>query len=202
MIRPITPHHMKYPDEHHDTYSRTVFGFWLYLMSDCIMFAVFFTVYAVLFSGTAGGPAAKDIINLPTAFIETLILLTSSFTIVMGMLQVLYNNKKKLVAWFVVTFLLGSLFLAMQINDMGILINKGYIWKNSAFLSAYFVLLGVHSVHICFGLFFMVFFIIQLLKRGLTQVVLTRLTCLRLFWLFLDLIWIIMFSYVFLLGDH
>src|SRR3989338_3370182 len=114
MIRPITPHHLKYPDEHHDTYSRTVFGFWLYLMTDCILFAVLFAAYAVLIHGTAGGPSARDIIPLPFVLTETLLLLTSSFTIALGMLQVVSNSKGKLIAWFVVTFLLGLAFFSIQ----------------------------------------------------------------------------------------
>jgi cytochrome o ubiquinol oxidase subunit 3 len=191
---------MKYPDEHHDTYSRTVFGFWLYLMTDCILFAVLFAVYAVLIHGTAGGPTARDIIHLPFVLAETLILLTSSFTIALGMLQVRYNDKKKLIAWFAATFLLGLAFIAMEWTEFSRLISEGNTGQKSAFLSAYITLLATHGIHILFGLLFMIVFIAQILRRGLTPVVLTRLTCLRLFWLFLDLVWIVMFTYVYLLG--
>lgn len=200
MVKPITIRHIKYPDKHHDAYSRTVFGFWLYLMTDCILFGALFAVYAVLIHGTAGGPAPRDIIHLPFVLAETLILLTSSFTIALGMLQVLYNSRKKLIAWFAATFILGIAFLAMEIDEISRLISDGDTWQRSAFLSAYFTLLGVHGVHIFFGLLLMIVFIAQVMRRGLTEVVLTRLTCLRLFWLFLYLIWIVMYTYVYLLG--
>jgi cytochrome o ubiquinol oxidase subunit 3 len=200
MIRPITPHHLRYPDVNHDTYSRTVFGFWLYLLTDCVLFAVLFAAYAVLLSGTAGGVTAQQIIHLPIVLWQTLALLASSFTIALGMLQAIYNNLKKLIGWFALTFLLGILFLFLQWSDLSSLINEGNTWNKSAFLSAYFTLEITHALHIIFGLLFMIVFLAQALRRGLTDVVLTRLTCLRLFWLFLDLIWIVMFSYVYLLG--
>ncbi len=202
MVRPITTHHMKYPDEKHDTYSRTIFGFWLYLMTDCVLFATLFAAYAVLIGGTARGPTAHDIIDLPFVLGETLILLLSSFTIAIGMLQSLYNDKKKLIIWFAVTFLLGLAFLVMQGIEMSRLISAGYTWQKSAFLSAYFTLLGTHGLHVLVGLLLMLLFIGQAIRRGLTLVVLTRLTCLRLFWLFLDLLWIVMYTYVYLLGGR
>lgn len=198
MVRPIL--HPKYPDAHHDTYSRTVFGFWLYLMTDCVFFACIFAVYAVLNQGTIGGIGPKEVIDLPFVLVETVILLTSSFTIALGMLQVVYDNKKKLLGWFGATFLLGALFLTLQGVEMTRLLNAGNSWEKSGFLSAYFALLGSHGIHIFLGLVFMVVFMLQAMRRGLTPVVLTRLSCLRLFWLFLDLIWIVMFSYVYLIG--
>jgi cytochrome o ubiquinol oxidase subunit 3 len=196
----MTSHHLRYPDSHHDSYSRTVFGFWLYLMTDCILFSVVFAVYAVLLHGTPGGPGPKELIHLPFVLAETLILLASSFAIALGMLPAVRGEVKKIVPWFVLTFLLGAAFLGMEWKEMSDLLAAGYTWKKSAFLSSYFALLATHGVHIFFGLLFMIVFVAQALKRGLTQTVLTRLTCLRLFWLFLDLVWIVMFTYVYLMG--
>lgn len=185
---------------HQGAYSRTVFGFWLYLLTDCILFAILFAVFAVLRSATAGGPDLRNLIDLRMVLLETLLLLASSFTIAMGTLHVIEENLRKLIAWLFLTFLLGAFFLALQIHDMAGLVAQGASWSRSAMLSAYSTLIGVHGVHIFFGLFFMVFFTLQLLRRGFTEAVLIRLTCLRLFWLFLDLIWIVMFTYVYLLG--
>ncbi len=184
----------------HDSYSRTVFGFWIYLMTDCVFFGVLFAVYAVLLSGTAEGPGPKEIIHLPFVLIETLILLVSSFTMAVGTLHAVRKEKNKLIGWLIVTFLLGLVFLLMGGSEMSDLIAAGTSWQRSAFLSAYFALLATHAIHIFFGLLFMIVFAAQVLHRGFTATLLTRLTCLRLFWLFLDLVWIVMFTYVYLLG--
>ena len=172
-----------FPDTHHDASSNTIFGFWLYLMTDCILFATFFAVYAVLHGRIA--------LNLPLALAQTLILLTSSFTCA---------ARNKMVFWFSITFLLGFAFLFLQWTEFSRLIAEGNTWQKSGALSAFFTLAGVHGLHIIAGLLMMIVFICQLLKRGLTTTVLRRLTCLRMYWQFVYLIWIFTFAIVYLMG--
>ena len=182
---------------HCDPHARTLFGFWLYLMTDCILFAVLFATYFVLITGTAQGPSLKDLIHLPFIFIATWLLLTSSFTMAIAML---HSNIQRLIRWMIPTFLLGLAFLIMQGMEISRLIAMGSTWQKSAFLSAYHTLLATHAVHVLFGLLFMIIFLVQALWRGLTPVIWTRLSCLRLFWLFLDLVWIVTFTAIYLVG--
>ncbi|MES2272850.1 MAG: cytochrome o ubiquinol oxidase subunit III [Chlamydiota bacterium] len=189
-----------YPDTHHDVSSNTIFGFWVYLMTDCIMFATFFAAYAVLQTGTYGGPSAREIFSLPFALTETMILLTSSFTCGVAMLYAPRTEKNKLIGWLTLTFLLGVLFMAMELSEFNRLVSEGNSWQRNAFLSAYFTLIGVHGLHIVAGLLMMIVFACQLLQRGFTPAVLRRLTCLRMYWHFLYLIWIFTFTFVYLIG--
>jgi cytochrome o ubiquinol oxidase subunit III len=189
-----------YPDTHHDVSSNTIFGFWLYLMTDCIMFATFFAAYAVLHNNTYGGPSAHELLNLPYALTETMVLLTSSFTCGIAMWFAPRKKIRMMIVLFGLTFLLGALFLYLGMSEFNRLIAGGNTWKSNAFLSSYFTLIGTHGLHIVFGLLMMVVFIIQLLRRGLTGMILRRLTCLRMYWHFLYLIWIFTFAIVYLIG--
>lgn len=189
-----------YPDTHHDVSSNTIFGFWIYLMTDCVMFASFFAAYAVLQTNTFGGVGVRDLVNLPFALAQTMILLASSFSCGAAMLFAPKKRLWPLVAWFATTFLLGALFMAMQSLELARLISLGITWKKSAFLSAYYTLIGTHGMHILVGLGLMILFIIQLLQRGFTVAVLRRLTCLRIYWQFVYLIWIFTFTIVYLIG--
>lgn len=189
-----------FPDTHHDVSSNTIFGFWLYLMTDCVMFATFFAVYAVLQGGTYGGPTGHDIFSIPYALKETLVLLASSFACSMAMLQAPKKSKNNILAWFGLTFVLGIVFMGMGISEFKHLIAEGITWEKSAFLTSYFTLIGTHSLHIVVGLILMIVFGVQLLMWGLTPMVLRRLTCLRIYWNFLYLIWIFTFTLVYLTG--
>jgi cytochrome o ubiquinol oxidase subunit 3 len=189
-----------YPDTHHDVSSNTIFGFWLYLMTDCVMFASFFAAYVVLQGGTFGGPTPRDIIHLPSSLAQTLILLASSFSCGFAMLQAPSQNKWKLLAWLAATFILGLIFFFMEWSELSYLVTQGSSWRRSAFLSAYFTLIGMHGAHIVMGLLLMIFFGIQLYYRGFTAAVLRRLTCLRIYWQFIYLIWIFTFTLVHLMG--
>ncbi len=189
-----------YPDTHHDISSNTIFGFWLYLMTDCVMFASFFAAYVVLERGTFGGPTPREIIHLPAALVQTLILLASSFACGMAMLSAPRESKRKLLLWLAGSFLLGSLFFGMQWTELSRLASEGNGWGRSAFLSAYFTLVGTHGAHIVIGLLLMIFFGLQLYSRGFTAAVLRRLTCLRIYWQFIYLIWIFTFTLVYLTG--
>ncbi len=189
-------------EHHHDVSSNTIFGFWIYLITDFILFATLFAAYAVLRNGTWGGPTARELFSLNYALSETLVLLTSSFTCGMGMLAVHRNAKKQMTAWFVITFLLGITFLGMVWNELDHLVQKGITWQTSAFLSSYFTLVGTHGLHIAFGLLFMIVFIAQALRRGITSATNRRLTCLSMFWFFSYVVWIFMFSIVYLMGTN
>lgn len=189
-----------YPDTHHDVTSNTIFGFWIYLMTDCVMFASFFAAYAVLHNNTFGGPPARELLDVRLAFGETMVLLTSSFTCGLAMWFAPRKNIRMMVSLFALTFLLGIIFMVMEMGEFSRLIAGGNTWKSNAFLSSYFTLIGTHGLHIVFGLLMMVVFVVQLLRWGPTGMVLRRLTCLRMYWHFLYLIWIFTFAIVYLIG--
>lgn len=190
----------QYPDTHHDTSSNVIFGFWLYLMTDFIMFATFFATYAVLRDNTFGGPTGKELFNLPMALTQTILLLTSSLTCGFASLSMERGNKRGLYFWYGVTFLLGLSFLGLIFQDFSDLIVSGNPWSRSAFLSSYFSLIGLHGLHIVVGLLCIVFFLTQVKVRGLIPVTIRRLTCLKMFWFFSYIVWIFMFTIIYLLG--
>lgn len=177
-----------------------MFGFWVYLMTDLVTFAAFFAAFAVLRGNTFGGPSGKELFNLPFALAETLILLTSSFTCGLAMLAVRNNKKNQSLAWFKVTFLLGASFLVLEFIEFSRLIAEGDDWTRSAFLSSFFALVGAHGLHITVGLLWMFVSMILLWSRGLTPFVVSKLERLSLFWHFLDIVWIFIFTIVYLLS--
>ena len=187
-------------DHHHNADSTDVFGFWIYIMSDCVLFAAIFAVYAVLYTHTYGGPPLKQLINLPYVFGETMALLFSSFTYGMGILALYKNNRPKVITWLVITFLLGLVFVSMELHEFIHLILEGHGFQTSAAMSAFFTLVGTHGFHVSMGLLWMVILIFQLLKYGLTPTMRRRLTYLGLFWAFLDIVWIFVFTIVYLMG--
>ena len=134
---------------------KTVFGFWVYLMTDCVLFASLFAVYAVLHGNTFGGPGGKDIFKLPYVMIETFALLTSSFTCGLAMLAAQRKAKQQVLFWLGVTFLLGITFLCLELNEFHHLVAEGNSWRRSGFLSSYFTLVGTHGLHITIGLIWM-----------------------------------------------
>lgn len=180
--------------------SKTLFGFWVYLMTDCILFATLFATYAVLQGNTFGGPNASELFSLPFVLAETLILLTSSFTAGLAMLAAHRGAKNQVLGWFGVTFVLGAAFLAMEFSEFRHLVHEGNSWQRSGFLSAFFTLVGTHGLHIATGLLWMGVLMTQVVRRGLTTHVTRRLTMLGLFWHFLDIIWIFIFTIVYLMG--
>lgn len=188
-------------EEHHaKAHENTLFGFWVYLMTDCILFATLFATYLVLHDGTYGGPSSRELFSLPYALVETMVLLASSFTSGLAMLPGHLNDKKRVLFWFGITFLLGALFVGMELVEFSHLIKEGNSWKRSAFLSAFFTLVGTHGLHVTIGLLFMIILLVPVAIRGMTPTSLKRLTCLRLFWHFLDVVWIFIFSIVYLMG--
>lgn len=185
---------------HHDAGATKVFGFWIYLMSDLILFASLFATYVVLSGGTAGGPSGKDIFSLKFVLGETFLLLFSSITYGFAMLAMHKGKVATVNLWLFVTFLLGLGFVIMEVYEFHELISEGYGPDRSGFLSAFFALVATHGLHVTAGLVWIIIMMIQVSCRGLTQVNQTRLNCLSLFWHFLDVVWICVFTVVYLLG--
>lgn len=177
---------------------RVMFGFWVYLMTDLLMFAVLFAVYAVLHNNTIGGPSGRDLFSLPLALAETLILLTSSFTAGIGMIAARMGNKKQVLAWFGITFILGLAFLGLELKEFAEFIHEGHTIASNAFFSSFFTLVGTHGLHITSGLLWMAITLAFVMKRGLTPHMVRKLTLLSLFWHFLDIVWIFIFTIVYL----
>ena len=185
----------------HDTKDKVVFGFWIYLMTDLVMFAALFAAFAVLRGNTFGGPDGREIFNLPSVLAETLILLTSSFTVGLGMLAANQKNKNQTLAWFGLTFLLGISFLFMEVKEFSRLLAEGHGPQISAFLSSFFTLVGTHGLHIAVGLFWLIILFIKIWRDDLNTNSLRQLTLLSLFWHFLDIVWIFIFTIVYLVGS-
>ncbi len=189
-----------YPDIHHDVSSNTIFGFWVYLMTDCILFAALFATFAVLRNGTFGGPPGSALFDLPFALAETTVLLTSSFTCGVALLGAPKKTPSQVLGWLGATFLLGILFMAMEMKEFHRLVSAGYTWQSNAFLSSYFTLVGTHGLHVVVGLLMMAVFAVQMMRKGITAFILRRLVCLKMYWHFLYLIWIFTFILVYLIG--
>ena len=179
---------------------KTLFGFWLYLMSDVVLFATLFAVYAVLGSNYAGGPSGKELFDLGYVLAETGVLLLSSVTFGFVTLAAQDNRKQAALLWMAVTFCVGAVFIVMELYEFHHLIEEGAGPSRSAFLSSYFTLVGTHGLHVFTGLLWMILTAFQLARDGLTATVHRRIGLLGLFWHFLDVIWIVVFTEVYLIG--
>lgn len=177
---------------------RVMFGFWVYLMTDLLMFSVLFAVYAVLYRNTLGGPSGRELFSLPLALSETLILLTSSFTCGIGMIAARRGNKNQVLTWFSITFILGLAFLGLEFKEFAKFIHEGHTIASNAFLSSFFTLVGTHGLHITSGLLWMAITLVFISRRGLNSHMVRKLTLLSLFWHFLDIVWIFIFTIVYL----
>ena len=186
--------------EHTDAVSNQAFGFWLYLMSDLILFATLFATYVVLGRNYAGGPTGKDLFDLPHVFIETMVLLFSSASYGMAMLAMHGEKKDRVLTWLGVTFLLGVGFVLLEISEFHTMIIAGNGPDRSAFLSSFFTLVGTHGAHVSFGLIWIVVMVGQVIAKGLTTPVQSRLMRLGMFWHFLDIVWVGIFTIVYLMG--
>ena len=180
--------------------SKTTLGFWIYLMTDCILFSVLFATYAVLHHNTFGGPSGQDLFELPFVLKETLLLLTSSFTCGLALIFARQNRQELALGWLGVTFLLGATFLALELHEFSTLVAEGNSWRRSGFLTAFFTLVGTHGLHIAIGLTWAGVLALQVKSRGFTEGVLRRLTLFSMFWHFLDVVWIFIFTVVYLMG--
>ena len=196
----MTNHIAEHHEEHHDQSDIDVFGFWIYIMTDCILFATLFAAFAVLHNNTFGGPALKDLFSLPYVFYETMLLLASSFTYGLAMLGLYKDNRNKVITWLIITFLFGAGFVAMELNEFVHLYIEGHSWHANGAMSAFFTLVGTHGLHVTIGLFWMLVMIVQVCRFKTTKQINRRLTYLGLFWHFLDIVWIFVFSIVYLMG--
>ncbi len=178
----------------------TALGFWLYLMSDCLIFAALFATYGVLGRRYAAGPTGAQLFDLPLVALNTAFLLLSSITFGFAMLEKQKQNVKTTLAWLAVTGVLGLGFLGLELYEFSHLIHQGAGPQRSAFLSAFFTLVGTHGLHVTFGLVWLVVLMLQIKKHGLIPANTRRLMCLSMFWHFLDVVWIGVFTFVYLMG--
>jgi cytochrome o ubiquinol oxidase subunit 3 len=183
-----------------DVYEEKAFGFWLYLMSDAIIFALLFATYVVLAPNHADGPTGKDVFSLGRAFAETMLLLCSSITFGFATVAVRLGNQRVALNWLAVTFVLGAGFIALEISEFTGMYQQGAGPQRSGFLSAFFTLVGTHGLHVSMGLTWILIMSSQVIAKGLTPPVVSRLFRLGLFWHFLDIVWIGIFSIVYLPG--
>lgn len=188
-------------DEHaHPEGHSTMLGFWIYLMSDCLIFAILFACYAVLGGSYAAGPSPKDLFDLKLIALNTAMLLFSSITYGFAVLQMQQGKVKGVQLWLAVTALFGLAFLGIELYEFHHLIEIGAGPQRSAFLSSFFTLVGTHGLHVTFGIVWLVTLMFQLSKHGLIAANKRRVMCLSMFWHFLDVVWIGVFTFVYLMG--
>ena len=187
-------------DEHAHSGGSTMLGFWLYLMSDCLVFAVLFATYGVLGRNYAAGPSGADLFDLKLVAVNTAMLLFSSITYGFAMLAMDKGKQAAMQSWLVVTGLFGLAFLGIELYEFAHMIHEGATPMRSAFLSSFFTLVGTHGLHVTFGLIWLTVLMVQVSKHGLIEANRRRLLCLSMFWHFLDVIWIGVFTFVYLMG--
>lgn len=186
--------------EHQRRDDRASLGFWIYLMTDCVLFATLFVTYAVLRHSTFGGPGGSELFAPPLILVETLLLLSSSFSSGLATLAAASGRRQATLVWLGITAALGAVFIGMELTEFAKLVAEGNSWQRSGFLSAFFTLVGTHGLHILFGLVWMGSLVTQVLRRGLTAPVIRRIRLLGMFWHFLDIVWIFIFTIVYLIG--
>ncbi|MEW6257957.1 MAG: cytochrome o ubiquinol oxidase subunit III [Pseudomonadota bacterium] len=188
-------------DEHpHPEGHSTSLGFWIYLMSDCLIFSMLFATYAVLGGNYAAGPSPKDLFDLDLVAVNTAMLLFSSITYGFAMLAMEKGKVAQVQGWLAVTALFGLAFLSIELYEFHHMIEHGATPQRSAFLSAFFTLVGTHGLHVTFGTIWLFTLMVQVAKHGLITANKRRLMCLSMFWHFLDVIWIGVFTFVYLMG--
>lgn len=185
---------------HHDGDATDVFGFWLYIMTDCILFGVLFATFLVLHEGAMFGPDVKEYLNLQDILIETFILLASNFTFCLASLSLSIDKLTRAMLWLGVTFLLGASFVGLELREFAHLAAEGFKWDESGQASSFFTLVGTHGLHVSFGLLWILLMLIQLPLLRDKTILKRRMTYLGLFWNFLDIVWIFVFTIVYLMG--
>jgi cytochrome o ubiquinol oxidase subunit III len=178
------------------------YGFWIFILSDIVMFSGLFAAYAVLSGNTAGGPTGSELFNLPNVFIETMCLLFSSYTCGLGALSAERRQRVRFYVFAVLTFVLGGAFLVIEISEFASMVSEGAGPSRSAFLSAFFTLVGTHGAHVTGGLLWLAYMVAQVVAKGLRPHVLRRLLCWSLFWHALDIVWVGVFTLVYLIGAY
>lgn len=194
----VVSHHEEHHHEDHE--SLKVLGFWIFLVTDCLLFGTLFATYVILRNHTDGGPIGKELFDIPGFIAETFILLTSSFTSGLATLAMHKGKAKQLIGWLMVTALLGFAFIGFEVNEFYHMVMEGATISRSAFLSAFFTLVGTHGLHVSIGLVWMIAIMIQLSRRGITAVTKRKVSNLSLYWHFLDAVWIFLLTVVYLMG--
>lgn len=177
-----------------------IFGFWIFLGAEIVLFSTLFATYFVLHGQTAGGPAAKDLFDLKGFTMETFFLLTSSFTCGLSTLAMRKKSKTGYLIWTIVTLLLGLGFLGLEISEFANYVSMNAGPTRSAFLSSFFALVGTHGAHVTLGIFWVISVLVQVMKRGFTPMTARKAFITGLYWHFLDVVWIFIFSTIYLLG--
>ncbi|RDZ28935.1 cytochrome o ubiquinol oxidase subunit III [Lysobacter silvisoli] len=185
----------------HHPHNGTLLGFWLYLLSDLMIFACLFATYGVLGRNYAAGPSGADLFELPLIAVNTAVLLLSSITYGFAMIALQKRSKRGLIGWLLVTGLLGLCFLGIELYEFAHLIHIGAGPQRSAFLSSFFALVGTHGLHVLFGVIWLLVLCVQVNKHGINRANARRVACLSMFWHFLDVVWIGVFTFVYLMGS-
>jgi cytochrome o ubiquinol oxidase subunit 3 len=189
-----------YMTQEHHVENGTMLGFWLYLMSDSLIFAILFACFAVLGTNYAGGPGPAELFDLRLIAVNTSLLLVSSITYGFAMIEMQNGRLNQVMTWLAVTGLLGAGFVAIEIYEFVHLIHEGAGPGRSAFLSSFFALVGTHGLHVTFGIVWLITLLVQLKREGINESMRRRVGCLSLFWHFLDIVWIGVFTFVYLMG--
>jgi cytochrome o ubiquinol oxidase subunit 3 len=189
-----------YDSGSHHPENGTLLGFWLYLMSDSLVFTSLFAAYGVLGRNYAGGPSGADLFELPLVAVNTSLLLLSSITYGFAMIEMQRKRQGAMLAWLALTGLLGAGFIGIELHEFANLIHEGNGPQRSAFLSSFFTLVGTHGLHVTFGIVWLLTLMAQVARHGLIAANRRRLMCLSMFWHFLDVIWIGVFTFVYLMG--
>jgi len=187
-------------DGHHDLEELRTFGFWIFLITDCILFGTLFATYIVLRGNMNGGPTPHELFEMPGVIAETFILLTSSFTGGLAVLAMNRGLRGGLIGWLIVTALLGLSFITLEVTEFVKMVHEGATISTSAFLSGFYTLVGTHGLHVSIGIVWMAALILQLARRGITSVTRRKVNVISLYWHFLDVVWIFVFTIVYLMG--
>ena len=180
--------------------SKVQLGFWIYLLTDGVLFAVLFATFIILRANTFGGPSESELFHLPFVLFETLLLLTSSFVSGLAMVALHRGAHRAVIVLLLLTFLLGAGFVAMELHEFSTLVLEGNSWRESASLSAFFTLVGTHGLHISFGLVWLAIMMMRVITVGFSHKSIRQLTLFSLYWHFLDIVWIFIFAVVYLIG--
>jgi heme/copper-type cytochrome/quinol oxidase subunit 3 len=175
-------------------------GFWLFLGGETVLFGTLFATFVALRHETNGGPTANELFHLDTVAISTFILLTSSLTSVFAMIAMHKHQLKPMLAWFAVTIIMGLAFLGLEISEFQTYVHEGHVFANSAFATSFYTLVGFHGAHVAFGVFWIGILIAQGLKKGLTVVTAPKFYVASLYWHFIDVVWVFIFTVVYLMG--
>lgn len=191
---------LDFHEHDHEAGGSTMLGFWIYLMSDCLIFAMLFACYAVFGTSYAGGPSPKELFELPLVAVNTAMLLLSSITYGFAVIAMDENRKQATLTWLAITGLFGAAFVGIELTEFANLIAEGATPERSAFLSSFFTLVSTHGLHVSLGIIWLITLMVQVGKFGLTTANRRRVMCLSMFWHFLDVIWIGVFTFVYLMG--